>query len=75
MPEAPMDKDNLQMLGQNNVWTTGQVLSVQPKTESHPVDKRPNKAFRGSIGALYAGHYPTTLTLLKDVHDFVSYRR
>jgi hypothetical protein len=42
MPEAAVNKDNESMLRQHDVWLSGQIASMQPKSKSHRMERPPN---------------------------------
>jgi hypothetical protein len=60
VPEATVNEYNRPVLWQLNVWFSGQLLVVKPKSKAFSKQKLPNKHFRLGVLALYLAHMPAS---------------
>lgn len=58
VPETAMDKYNFTMFGQDNIGFARQILDVQTKSITHPVDQRTDNLFRVGILSTDLCHHP-----------------
>ena len=60
VPEAAMDEENSPELGQNQVWTTGQVLDMEAVSKTLAMKMLTHNHLGLSVLAPDTGHYVTT---------------
>ena len=74
MPEAAVYKNSGAMLGQHNVWFTGELTRVQAKAKPSFVEKTADEHFGFGISPLNAGHHPATNGLGNNIHRYTRCR-
>lgn len=57
VPEATVDQDDRSITGKNDVWSAGEVFSMQAKAEPHSMESRPYGQFGLRIFSLDPGHH------------------
>lgn len=68
MPEATMNKDDLAVLGQNDVRPSRQVLAMKPEAVPHGVKYAPDSELRAGVFAFDRLHYAAALLRAACVH-------
>lgn len=53
MPETAMHEKDSFIFGKDDVWSAGQIASLQPETKTEPVQERADLFFRFGIFASY----------------------
>lgn len=67
VPEAPVHQHNALPLGQHDVRAPGQIVAVEPKAQSLPVQRAAHDELRRGIDASNAGHHPAARLRRDDV--------
>lgn len=60
VPEASMDEENGIAAGEHEVRLAWKVPVMQPKTESAPVQRGPDRQLRFGVLSLDTGHHPAS---------------
>jgi hypothetical protein len=68
VPEASVNEDNQPATWQDDVWTPGQALDVQPESKPSRMHGPPEHEFRASIPPSDRGHHPAACLRVDSIH-------
>jgi hypothetical protein len=67
VPEASVYQDYRPVSWQNDVWSSREILGMQPKAKPGPVQKTAHNFFRCGVLTSNAGHHPAASLPVYDV--------
>jgi hypothetical protein len=67
MPKATVNENDGAFRWQDNIWASGQVSSMQPKSVAHGVERPSNDQFGLRVDATYATHESAAFLWRQDV--------
>lgn len=75
MPKTSMHMNCGMVLRQHQIWSSGHLARMQPKSKSHPVQRTANQALRLGVAGPDAGHHPAAGLPVDYVRQLSSARR
>jgi len=58
VPKTTMNKNRLLEFGKNQIRFSREIVSMQPKTVTHPMSQTPDKKFRRRVATFHGAHGP-----------------